>query len=173
MAMAPRFFQVLPFFGCTHQFSWPRRWRDGEYYQVCLRCGAEYQYDWVSMQRRERVERHPEPASRMPQCDVSSWRPRARRLAVDLPVQFRQGGCKEWHDGVIRNLSKTGLLIVAQRLLPARAQVELKFVMPKEISGQDHSLVLTSGMVARVLPNENGKGGRMAATIQACRFLRQ
>jgi len=30
---------------CSHEFSWPRRSADGNYYQVCLLCAAEYKYD--------------------------------------------------------------------------------------------------------------------------------
>ncbi len=36
---------------CSHQFVWPRRARDGRYYQVCRICEAEFEYDWESMQR--------------------------------------------------------------------------------------------------------------------------
>ena len=41
---------------CSHEFSWPRRGADGNYYQVCLLCAAEYRYDWTTMRRTERVE---------------------------------------------------------------------------------------------------------------------
>ena len=40
--------------GCTHEFSWPRE-RLGGYYQVCLRCGVEYIYDWDTMARGKRI----------------------------------------------------------------------------------------------------------------------
>ncbi len=160
-------------FRCSHQFSWPRRWRDGNYYQVCVRCGAEYLYDWDSMQRAGRFERHEETPGPVASKTVSSWRPRARRVSVELQIQFRQPGSEEWHSGIIRNVSETGVLILADGLLPAGAEVELKFVMPKEISGQEGSLVITSGTVARVLPESSREGGRMAATIQVCRFLQK
>jgi hypothetical protein len=171
--MGTRFFQVLPFFGCTHQFSWPRKWKDGEYYQVCVRCGAEYLYDWARMERRHRVDRYADPDARKGKRPASSWKPRARRLNLEIPVQFREEGSNQWHGGTICNLSKTGVLIVAERILPENAAVELKFVMPKEICGQHGSLVLTSGIIPRVVSAHDGKGGRMAATIQVCRFLMQ
>ena len=38
-------------FGCSHLFSWPMKRPGGSLYQVCLRCGAEYGYDWERMQR--------------------------------------------------------------------------------------------------------------------------
>jgi len=41
--------------GCPHEFGWPRKRHDGEHYQVCRICGAEYNYDWRSMRRRRRI----------------------------------------------------------------------------------------------------------------------
>lgn len=40
--------------GCSHKFSWPRNNENGGHYQICLSCGAAYQYDW-KMMRRTRV----------------------------------------------------------------------------------------------------------------------
>src|SRR5438105_15585162 len=41
---------------CSHEFLWPRRPADGNYYQVCLLCGTKYKYDWKIMQRMERTD---------------------------------------------------------------------------------------------------------------------
>ena len=38
---------------CTHEFFWPLKAGDGNYYQVCRRCGLQCKYDWESMQRME------------------------------------------------------------------------------------------------------------------------
>ena len=144
MHMRARFLKAMHTFRCSHQFSWPRRWRDGNYYQVCVRCGAEYLYDWNAMQRAGRFERELDSAEPLDSKRASSWRPRARRVSVELAVQFRQPGSEEWHSGTIRNVSETGVLIFADGLLPEGAEVELKFLMPKEISGQEGTLVITS-----------------------------
>jgi hypothetical protein len=40
---------------CVHKFLWPRRSDNGCYYQACLLCGAEYEYDWKGMLRMETV----------------------------------------------------------------------------------------------------------------------
>jgi len=40
--------------GCTHRFSWPRIDDEGRHYQVCLSCGAAYEYDWKVMRRTDR-----------------------------------------------------------------------------------------------------------------------
>lgn len=40
---------------CTHRFSWPRIGRYGQHYQVCIRCGVAFAYDWDLMRRTERL----------------------------------------------------------------------------------------------------------------------
>jgi hypothetical protein len=42
--------------GCSHQFSWPRLYTDGQHYQTCSRCGISYEYDWNTMQQTGRVK---------------------------------------------------------------------------------------------------------------------
>ena len=37
--------------GCPHKFSWPRRDHNGRHYQICLSCGAAYEYDWKMMRQ--------------------------------------------------------------------------------------------------------------------------
>jgi hypothetical protein len=41
--------------GCTHRFSWPRIDDCGRHYQICLACGAAYEYDWEMMRRTNRL----------------------------------------------------------------------------------------------------------------------
>jgi hypothetical protein len=48
-------------FGCFHQFSWPLKTPGGTYYQVCVRCGAKYGYDWQRMRRMKAIAFAPEP----------------------------------------------------------------------------------------------------------------
>src|SRR6266404_3443998 len=73
---------------CSHEFSWPRRAANGEYYQVCLVCASAYQYDWKTMRRGNRVD---EPMAdtttvrRRSSKKQPTWMPRARRLRSQLP----------------------------------------------------------------------------------------
>ena len=53
--MPQKLMDVLMLGRCSHEFSWPRRAADGNYYQVCLLCAAEYKYDWNAMKRIKRV----------------------------------------------------------------------------------------------------------------------
>ena len=41
--------------GCAHRFSWPRIDANGCHYQICLRCGTAYEYDWTTMCRTRRL----------------------------------------------------------------------------------------------------------------------
>ena len=40
---------------CRHRFSWPRTAACGQDYQVCLDCGAAYEFDCTTMQRTGRL----------------------------------------------------------------------------------------------------------------------
>jgi len=40
---------------CSHRFSWPRLSGTGRHYQICLTCGAAYEYDWKRMRRTDRL----------------------------------------------------------------------------------------------------------------------
>ena len=42
--------------GCAHRFSWPRIDAEGCHYQICLRCGIAYEYDWTTMSRTRRLK---------------------------------------------------------------------------------------------------------------------
>jgi PilZ domain-containing protein len=144
---------VIPFMTCSHEFSWPRRASNGDsYYQVCLRCGAEYGYDWNTMRRTERVASHTAVQNRAHLNRQSGWRPRARRLAVQLDLQFRTAKSAEWTESQVRNVSRSGVLFDADAPIAAKTSVELIFEMPEEISGQPGSKVLCKGRVARCLP---------------------
>jgi hypothetical protein len=58
---------------CTHQFVWPRRVMDGHYYQSCLLCGEEYEYDWTNMRRvRSSKRQHSERALQVGVIDVET-----------------------------------------------------------------------------------------------------
>ncbi len=142
---------------CSHEFSWPRRTGDGDYYQVCTLCAAEYKYDWKTMRRTERVDHSTvekagaaeagDPARRRP--PKPTWVPRARRLALALPLRYRVKSLGEWYAGQIDNLSQSGLLFRGPQSLPERTLVEMIFDMPEEISGQRNSTVLCQGRIIR------------------------
>jgi|SRR5579862_887984 len=151
--MPQKIMDVLMLGRCSHEFSWPRRGGDGEYYQVCLLCAAEYKYDWATMRRTQRLE-HAKPENAVRRSHTRekrpSWTPRARRLKLDLPLRYRVNSTSTWHEGLIDNLSQTGLLFRGPQNLPVNALIEMVFEMPEEISGQKNRNVLCQGRVIRV-----------------------
>jgi hypothetical protein len=149
--MPQKIMDVLMLGRCSHEFSWPRRGADGDYYQVCLLCAAEYQYDWTTMRRTKRVEHaKPETVRRNHTREKRpSWTPRARRLKLDVAVRYRVNNTSAWYEGTIDNLSQTGLLFSGPQQLPVNALIEMVFEMPEEISGQKNRNVLCQGRVIR------------------------
>ena len=53
--MASKFLKRLLETLCRHEFSWPHSGMNGQDYQVCIRCGAVYEYDWATMRRSRRA----------------------------------------------------------------------------------------------------------------------
>jgi hypothetical protein len=173
--MPQKFMDVLMLGRCSHEFSWPRRGTDGNYYQVCLLCAAEYKYDWATMRRTERVEHKPETGIRRSHAREKrpSWVPRARRLKLDIPLRYRVNKTSTWYEGIIENISQSGVLFFGPQSLPLNALIEMVFEMPEEISGQKNSNVVCQGRVMRAKdapPEEEGRLG-LAASIVDYKFI--
>jgi hypothetical protein len=175
--MPQKLMDVLMLGRCSHEFSWPRRAADGNYYQVCLICAAEYKYDWATMRRVERVE-HAKPETGAVRRSHTrekrpSWVPRARRLKLEIPLRFRVNKTATWYEGIIENISQTGVLFTGPQQLPVNALIEMVFEMPEEISGRKNSNVVCQGRVMRAKNTaepEDGKVG-LAASIVDYKFI--
>lgn len=103
-----------------------------------------------------------------------SWVPRARRLKLQIPVRYRAKGQTMWREGMIENLSQSGLLFRGEEALPQNTLVEMIFEMPEEISGQKNSNVLCQGRITRSRPTPKAdEGVGLAATVLDYKFLRQ
>src|SRR5271157_1927402 len=174
--MAQRLMDVLMLGRCSHEFSWPRRAANGEYYQVCLVCATTYQYDWKTMRRGNRVD---EPVAetttvrRRSRQKRPTWVPRARRLRLNIAIRYRGKNLSTWYEGMIQNISQSGVLFHGPQQLPANALVELIFEMPEEISGQKNSNVLCQGRLIRIkdaVDNIEDAFG-LAASILDYKFL--
>jgi hypothetical protein len=174
--MAQKIMDVLMLGRCSHEFSWPRRGTDGNYYQVCLVCAAEYKYDWATMRRTERVEHtNPETPSKKSRSREKrpTWVPRARRLKLDIPLRFRVNRTSTWFEGIIENISQSGVLFHGPQQLPLNALIEMVFEMPEEISGQKNSNVVCQGRVMRVKDEIEADEGQvvLAASIVDYKFI--
>jgi hypothetical protein len=156
--MPQKLLDVLLLGRCSHEFSWPRRDPDGQFYQVCLLCAAEYKYDWATMRRTERVSQEaPESTTsqkRRQHVHKVAWVPRARRIKLDAPMRYRVKNLGTWNEGTIQNLSQSGVLLTAGQRFPENTLIEMVFEMPEEISGQKNSKVLCQGRVIRMKPSK-------------------
>src|SRR5271170_7866545 len=182
--MPQKLMDVLMLGRCSHEFSWPRRAADGQFYQVCLLCAVEYSYDWTTMRRTERVDR-----SQSSEADRASarrsrtrarkptWVPRARRLKLDTPVRYRVKNLGSWHEGTIQNLSQSGVLLQGPQRFPDNTLVEMVFEMPEEISGQKNSTVLCQGRIIRTKEtrekHDSAENTCLAASILDYKFVHQ
>src|SRR5579872_2074548 len=104
--------KTLAFWRCSHEFGWPRSDGSGRHYQVCLRCGVEYAYDWQSMRRLE-VTAHAKEIKKpqeKPSLTPMEWKPRERRLAWHVEIQYRRAGTIDWGYGRVENISRSGLV---------------------------------------------------------------
>lgn len=176
--MAQKLLEVLMLGHCSHEFSWPRRAADGDYYQVCLLCAAEYKYDWTTMRRTERLEHTtPDPSTvtrRRSHAKKPSWVPRARRLKLSSPIRYRVRNLGNWSEGVIDNLSQSGVLLHGPQEFPENTLIEMVFEMPEEISGQKNSNVLCQGRVIRAKQKQGAEDTfAVAASILDYKFLHQ
>jgi len=174
--MPQKLMDVLMLGRCSHEFSWPPRAADGHYYQVCLLCAVEYKYDWATMRRTERVaQAGPETTTRRrPREKKPTWVPRARRLKLNVPLRYRVKNLSTWSEGIIDNISQSGVLFQGSAELPVNALVEMVFEMPEEISGQRNSNVLCQGRIIRSKDARDGEDTvGLAATILDYKFLHQ
>ena len=183
--MPQKLLDVLMLGRCSHEFSWPRRAANGQYYQVCLLCAVEYSYDWTTMRRTERVDRSQSASdaesttTRRRHARKPSWVPRARRLKLDTPVRYRVKNLGSWYEGTIANLSQSGVLLEGPQRFPDNTLVEMVFEMPEEISGQKNSTVLCQGRITRTkdtaekATQAKAENAKLAASILDYKFLHQ
>ncbi len=180
--MAQKLLDVLMLGRCSHEFSWPRRGSDGDFYQVCLVCAVEYKYDWKTMRRTERVEHaaaqgtsESTQSRRRSHSRKPTWVPRARRLKLNTPVRYRVKNLGSWHEGIIENLSQSGVLLQGPQRFPDNTLVEMVFEMPEEISGQKNSTVLCQGRIIRTKESRAAKdtteNTSLAASILDYKFV--
>ncbi len=140
--------------GCQHQFAWPRRAENGDYYQLCVTCGSKYGYDWKKMRRTARVSNDDAIKDDVATAHRSerkiAWSPRERRLRYHVLIEIKICGGEQWQQGISENISRSGLLFNCVTPLKINQAVELKLEMPRELTGEIPSQVLCLGLVARV-----------------------
>lgn len=99
--------------------------------------------------------------------------PRARRLRLRTSVRYRAKSLGIWREGIVENLSQSGVFFHGPVQLPPYALVERVFEMPQEISGQKHRTVLCQGRILRCDGVRDCGSVGLAASILDYTFLRE
>lgn len=81
-------------------------------------------------------------------------RRRVPRIAVDAPIQWRPQGEREWHDGLLIDLSVAGAAFSAREKLNEGHQVSLRIIPPESVAGGRP--IVVSGTVANIFCTEDG-----------------
>lgn len=92
--------------------------------------------------------------------------PRAPRFPNEGPIRFRPGGTGEWYQGVMFNVSQSGVVFRADQIMDVNTPVEMNFVLPVEIAGKEGAVVMCRGEVVRTtMPKTDDNRPLIAATI--------
>ena len=99
--------------------------------------------------------------------------PRAQRFGIEMTIRYRGTDEMNWHEGRVENISRSGVLFRTQHLLEPKTPVEMKFMLPVEISNEAAAQVICSGSIVRAVPPAGGDTlPGLAAAIVDYVFLR-
>lgn len=98
---------------------------------------------------------------------------RAQRFPIHIPIFYRGQGRKEWRNGITLNISKSGVLFLAEEALRPSTVVRIKMQLPAAIRGQAPGEILCDGRVIRVITGIASKDSPvLGATIHSYRLIR-
>jgi PAS domain S-box-containing protein len=83
------------------------------------------------------------------QAGVSSSR--AQRFQLQLPLKYRPVGEASWRAGTTENISRSGLLFRAEKMVEPHVVIEINLVLPAEIAGLSAAEVVCRGEVVRAV----------------------
>jgi PilZ domain len=78
-----------------------------------------------------------------------SHRPRAERYVIPIPVLYRTRGERVWFEGCTENISKSGVLVRADRSLEPDTRVEILLNIPEHISTPFSGTTICRGRIVR------------------------
>jgi hypothetical protein len=55
---------------------------------------------------------------------------RARRFAMEMPLQYRARGEQTWHEARTENISRSGVLFRTEGTLEIATEIDMTFVLP-------------------------------------------
>lgn len=100
--------------------------------------------------------------------------PRARRYEIATSIHYHVGGANVWREGVLENISVSGVLLRTDQPVEVNTQIEMRFVLPVELIGERAAEVICRGVVVRSFPAVGSENSiKIAARILNSRFIRQ
>ena len=98
---------------------------------------------------------------------------RAQRFRLQIPLRYRVSSDSEWRKGVTTNISYTGMLFRGEGPAELGAPIEIRLVLPSEMTKQRAAEVVCQGTVTRAeRPKGNGEAPIVATRISYYRFVR-
>jgi hypothetical protein len=98
---------------------------------------------------------------------------RAQRFAVQLPIRYKKIGGRRWFEGKTENISRSGILFRANRVLKLRTAIQMSFILPAWGQAEGPGEVLCQGSVVRTVAAVGTNPPCVAASIQRYRIRSQ
>src|SRR6516164_1010311 len=98
---------------------------------------------------------------------------RAQRFVVQLPIRYKKIGGQRWFEGKTENISRSGILFRAERVLKLRTAIQMSFTLPVWEKGKSPGEVLCQGSVVRTVAGVGTNRPCVAASIQRYRIRQQ
>lgn len=94
------------------------------------------------------------------------YAPRAPRYSLPITVLYRTRGDRTWLEGRTENISKSGVLVRADRRMPVQAQIELLINIPADLPSPFTGTTICRGRIVRAIePSALEDRPAFAATI--------
>jgi hypothetical protein len=90
---------------------------------------------------------------------------RAKRVATDSEILYSEIARVDWHAGMVKNVSSSGLLFVGKHPVRLGEPVEMTFVVPDEIRDERARVYCTAVIVRTDADPSGGTAVQMGASI--------
>jgi hypothetical protein len=98
---------------------------------------------------------------------------RAERFPLNIPVRYREPHDQRWFEGRTENISRSGVLLLAEASLQPKITIELRFELPITVLGEARGEVVCKGTVVRTEENPmSGIPTALAIAIRSYRMTR-
>jgi len=99
-------------------------------------------------------------------------KPRAQRFPIAAPLRCRTGGELAWIGGATVNISRSGVLFLAERGIEPRTMLQMRIILPSELTGNGPASILCWGRITRAQPKADSVcRSLIAAAIIKYRFI--